>query len=329
MSVRGLVISCGLGAVLLASNACDVVHGPTGAAGAFDRTLTVSGPVDLNVRTGSGHIQIRTGPGDTVHVIGRLRANASWFAERNESRIRQIEAHPPIEQSSGTIRIGETTDSPLYRNISISYELVVPADTSVRSHTGSGGQSIGSVRGSVEARTGSGSIQIEQVGSNVDASTGSGHIETERVDGSFTAHTGSGSIRAGAVGGAVQARTGSGSIDVTQTGEAEADLRAGSGNIAISGARGPLRAHTGSGSITLGGRPAQNWDVSAGSGTISLSLAENAAFNLDARTSSGAIQTSIPVTVSGVVSRRELHGTVRGGGASVRATTGSGAIRIR
>jgi hypothetical protein len=60
-----------------------------------------------------------------------------------------------------------------------------------------------------------------------------------------------------------------------------------------------------------------------------MNLNDGAAFDLDARTGSGAIQTTVPVTVSGVVSRRELHGTVRGGGASVRATTGSGSIRIR
>ncbi len=329
MSVRGLLFACGLGAAVLASNGCDVVHGQTGAEGAFDRTLTVSGPVDLNVRTGSGHIQIRTSPGGTMQVIGHVRANASWFGEPPESRIRQIEAYPPIEQNGNTIRIGETTDNSLYRNISISYDLTVPVDTSVRSHSGSGGQSIGSVRGSVEARTGSGGINIAQIQGSVEASTGSGHIELERTDGSFTAHTGSGSIRAGATGGAVQARTGSGQIDVTQTGEADADLWTGSGSIAVAGARGLLRAHTGSGSITIGGRPTQSWDVSAGSGTITINLGESAAFNLDARTGSGAIDTTLPITVSGVVSRHELHGTVRGGGAPVQATTGSGSIRIR
>src|ERR1700680_686789 len=97
MSVRGLLFSCGLGTVLLASNGCDVVRAQTGAEGAFVRMLTVSGPVDLNVRTGSGNVQIRTGSGDTVHVIGHVRVNASWLGEPPETRIRQIHAHPPIQ----------------------------------------------------------------------------------------------------------------------------------------------------------------------------------------------------------------------------------------
>ena len=329
MSVRGLLVSCGLGAVLLASNGCDVIQAETGTEGTFDRTLTVSGPVDLNVRTGSGHVQIRSGPVDTVHAIGHVRANVSWFGEPSEPRIRQIEAHPPIEQNGNTIRIGETTDDSLYRNVSISYELVVPVETSVRAHSGSGSLAIGSVRGSVEARTGSGGIDIAQIDGNVEASTGSGHIDIERTAGSVNAHAGSGSIRAGAAGGAVQARTGSGQINVTQTGEAEADLWTGSGSIAIAGARGLLRVHTGSGGITISGRPAHTWDLSTGSGSITMDLNESAAFNLDARAGSGSIETTLPVTVSGVVSRRELQGTVRGGGAPVHATTGSGSIRIR
>ena len=329
MSVRELLFSCGLGAVLVASYGCDVVQGRTGVEGVFDRALVVSGAVDLNVRTGSGHVQIRTGPGDTVHVVGHVRANASWFGEPPESRIAEIQAHPPIEQDGNTIRIGETADNALYRNLSISYELTVPVDTSVRSHSGSGDQAIGSVRGAVEATSGSGAIHMAQIDGNVEASTGSGRIELERATGSFTAHTGSGSIRAGATEGAVQARTGSGQIDVTQTGEADADLRTGSGSIAIVGARGLLQAHTGSGRIAISGRPAHDWDLSAASGTITMNLAEDAAFDLGARSGSGAIDTTLPVTVSGVVSRHQLQGTVRGGGASVHATTGSGSIRIR
>lgn len=39
----------------------------------FERTLTVSGHVELDVATGSGSIHLTQGPAGSVHVFGRVR----------------------------------------------------------------------------------------------------------------------------------------------------------------------------------------------------------------------------------------------------------------
>ena len=70
-----LLFSLSLAAVLVSSAACDVVNvAAQTQTGTFERTLQVKGPVSLVVTTGSGNIQIRTGSGQTVHVIGRISA---------------------------------------------------------------------------------------------------------------------------------------------------------------------------------------------------------------------------------------------------------------
>jgi hypothetical protein len=167
----------------LSSAACGVVDvAAQTQTGTFERTLQVNGPVNLSVTTGSGDIQIRTGSGETVHVIGRIRAGGGVLAlDDPAARISQIEKNPPIEQTGATVRVGATGDNPLYRNISISYEITVPANAEIRSVTGSGSQSIGSVRGSVTAQSGSGSINIAEAGGDVRARTGSGSIRIERA----------------------------------------------------------------------------------------------------------------------------------------------------
>lgn len=275
-------------------SACDGIDVPVMAQslGTFERTLQISGPVDLDIRTGSGSIQIQTGPAGSVRVVGRIRANAGLMGGDPAARVSQIEANPPVEQTGAAIRIGHTNDNTLYQNVSISYELIVPADARIRSQTGSGSQSIGSVRGPVTARTGSGNISIAQTDGDVQAMTGSGSISVARANGNLNAQTGSGSIHANDVAGAITAQTGSGGIEVTQTGRGDIDLQ------------------TGSGSVDLG-------------------LTQNAAFTLSVRTGSGSIKTAHPVMVSGETSRRRLQGTVRGGGAKVDITTGSGSVVIR
>ena len=176
---------------------CDIAHlvaQSERARGSFERTLTVDGPVDLSVRSGSGGIQIRTGSGDRVQVIGKVSAGSSRDGLDPAERVRKVEAAPPITQEGNVIRIGETNDDPTYRNVSISYELVVPANTRLDAQTGSGSQTIGSVNGAVRAQTGSGSIRIERTGGSLFAQTGSGNIHADAVGGDVRAQTGSGSV---------------------------------------------------------------------------------------------------------------------------------------
>ena len=159
-------------------------------------------------------------------------------------------ANPPIEQTGNTIRIGRINDPAYRNNVSISYEIVVPAETRVRSNTGSGSQKIEGVRGPVDAHTGSGSIAMLDIGNDVVAETGSGSIGLDHVAGKVDAHTGSGSIRAEGVSGPIKAETGSGGISLSLTaaerGGAGLDVEAstGSGSIEVSGVNGSLRANT-------------------------------------------------------------------------------------
>jgi hypothetical protein len=304
------------------------------AEGKFQRTLTVTGPVDLDVSTGSGSIAIRAGSSTTVEISGMIRAND----DRNNNaleKVRYLEANPPIEQSGNTIRIGRISDPAYRNNVSISYEIFVPAETRVQSNTGSGSQKIEGVRGPVDAHTGSGSITMLDIGSDVVAQTGSGGIGLDHVAGRVDAHTGSGSIRAGDVSGSVKAQTGSGGITLSLAaaerggGGLDVEASTGSGSIEVSGVNGSLRANTGSGGITAGGIPAGDWKLDTSSGSITLRLDENASFDLHARSSSGSISTSHPITMTGTISKRELNGRVRNGGHLIEASTSSGSISIR
>lgn len=300
------------------------------AEGSFDRTLKVTGPVELNVRTGSGNIDVRTGDASSVHVRGMIRVNGGWHisAEEAERKVRALESKPPIEQTGNTIRIGHIEDPALRRHVSISYELVVPAETRLTSHTGSGDQSITGLGGPVRADTGSGNLKISSISGTARADTGSGDIELGSVKGDVYAETGSGNIRAAGCGSAFVASTGSGDVRLEQTGPGSASVESGSGNLEISGAHGSVNFHTGSGDITAQGELVAAWKLDTGSGNVTVRLPGEPAFDLYAHTGSGEITTNHPITVQGKVGRHELRGKVRGGGYLLDVGTGSGDIRI-
>jgi DUF4097 and DUF4098 domain-containing protein YvlB len=261
-------------------------------------------------------------------VTGHIKVT-NWFGGNADDRVKRIEANPPIQQSGNDIRIGHIDDTELLHNISISYDLVVPPETQLHSHTGSGSQTVEGLQKRIEIESGSGSLKISDINDTVRAETGSGGIEIDRVKGNVRTKTGSGSIRATDIAGGFEGQTGSGHIVLEQTASGSVRADTGSGGMELRGVRGSLQAEAGSGTITAEGNPTGSWTVHSGSGSIHLKLASDAGFDLDARTSSGSISVSQPVTVQGSIGRKELRGKVRGGGVPVEVETGSGNIDIQ
>lgn len=283
------------------------------AKGTFEQTLSVDEPIYLDVTTGSGSITIEAGAVDRVEIVGHVKVGTSWF-RRSESNaqelVEQLVADPPIELDGDKLRIGYLKGRGLKGNISISYEITVPATTRVKSGSGSG------------------SMTITDVAEIVKASTGSGRIEIRNIGGVATASSGSGSIRAEGIGGAFDGDTGSGRIYLSQNAPGDVKVSSGSGSIELRGVVGALHARAGSGRISVDGIQVGTWDIDTGSGSISVDLPDDAAFVLDAESNSGSIVVDHPVTMQGKISKRHMRGEVRGGGDLLKIDTGSGGIRV-
>jgi DUF4097 and DUF4098 domain-containing protein YvlB len=297
------------------------------AEGTFQRTLQVSGAASVDLSTGSGNVSVRTGNSGQVQITGHVKVT-NWFGGDAEKRVQAIVNNPPVEQSGNDIRIGHNPNPELMHNVSISYELTVPAETRLRSHTGSGNQEVRGLNDEAEIESGSGGLKISDMGATLRAETGSGDISIEQIKGSVRAKTGSGSIHATQIFGPFEGRTGSGHIVLAQAAAGSVHAETGSGGMELSGVQGSLEATAGSGSVSAEGHPTGSWTVRTGSGGVKLKMASSIGFDLSAHTSSGSIRVSQPVTVQGSLNHKELHGKVNGGGAPVDVETGSGNIEI-
>ncbi len=297
--------------------------------GHFARTVQVSGAVDLEVLTSSGTIDVRTGDSSTVRITGTIRASNGWSEGADaENKVHYLEANPPIEQHGNIIRVGRIENEDLQRYISISYEIVAPAETRLRSNSGSGDQNVSGLRGPVEASSGSGSLRLTNIGDMVRATTGSGHISVEGVQGPVRASTGSGEILATGVAGSLHASTGSGRITLRQTAPGDVEATSGSGTMQLEGVHGDVRAQTGSGNILVEGEGQSSWRLSTASGSVTVRLPGQQGFTLHARTVSGRVSTAREMTVQGALSKHELEGKVGDGGLMLDVSTVSGNIQV-
>jgi len=298
--------------------------------GSFHRVISVTGAVNVDLVTGSGNVNVRTGSSNQVQITGHIRAGG-WLSDGGgaDEKVRKLEANPPIQQSGNDIRIGHIDDPELRHNVSISYDVVVPENTELHSHTGSGDQQIEGLHGTVEVGSGSGRLSISDIGDAVRAEAGSGDMEIHDVKGNLKAKTGSGTIRATQIGGGFEGETGSGNITLEQTSAGSVRAHTGSGDLELHLQRGSLDAQTGSGTINVAGDPTGAWTLHTGSGDVHLKLTAAASFDLDARTSSGELSVDQPITVQGTIGKKEIRGKVRGGGVPVNVETGSGDIRVQ
>jgi hypothetical protein len=266
------------------------------ADASFDRTLNVSGAPNVSVSTGSGNVHLHPGSANQVHIVAHLHSGHNgWMSGGSDvdSRIQQIANNPPIVQSGNDITIGERhNNNDLYRNISIDYDITLPASSNIT------------------AGSGSGDVDIQNVGATLKAQTGSGNVNAIGIQGMATLGTGSGDIT------------------LHQTGSGDVKAETGSGNIHLQGLSGALKASTGSGDIEAGGQPTADWRLSTGSGSVRL-IVGNAHFNFDAETGSGSITVSQPITMQGSLNRHHVSGVVNGGGPTVKVGTGSGDIQVK
>jgi len=285
------------------------------ASGTFSRTLSVNGAPTISVSTGSGHIHVTTGSQSEVRIDAKVSTEHGWSFTghgSDEDRVREITSNPPIVQNGNAITIGPSSgDWERYRNISIDYDVVLPAATTLKVGTGSGDVEVSNVTMLLSAQTGSGDVRLNNIGAAPHVGTGSGTIRAEGVHG------------------AASLETGSGDIELHQELAGDVKAQTGSGSIRLYGVNGAVKAGTGSGDVEIDGYPASDWKLDTGSGSVHLSLNNQAHYTLNANTSSGSINVSAPITMQASLNKQHVVGTVRGGGATIRVSTGSGDITVK
>jgi Putative adhesin len=312
-----------LASLALASAGCAM--GPA-ASGSFDRTLTVTAPIRLELANASGNVSITGSADNKVHVHAEVRSSGVGF-DSPQKRLDEIVSNPPIEQKGDTVRIGK--DISRIRNVSISYVIEVPHDTEVSTQVASGSQTIVNVRGPVKAEAASGSIRVDHIDRQTQLNTLSGSIDAQNIGDDLRASSASGSVTAANIKGDVRTSALSGTTQISRP-DGRVDADTASGTVEVQGATRDVKAHAASGRVDVQGNPnaSSYWDLKTVSGVVQLGVPSNANFHLSAEAVSGQIKTDVPIVIE-EQGKHSLRARMGNGGGRVEVRTISGEIRVR
>lgn len=295
----------------------------------FERSFDVTGPSALDVSTIRGKIDVAVGEPGRVVVTGTATVRVDWNVPADAAAIAQrVADNPPVRRDGETIHAGSPSDPAELRAVTVSYQIRVPPDTAVTTTSESGETTVRGIARPLVIRTTSGAIDVTEVGDTAAVTTGSGAVIVDGVGGALSITTNSSSITARALLGDVRIRTKSGAVEATLTGEGDADVETGSSAIGLSGIRGGATTASRSGRIAMHGVPRRDWSVSTGSGGVEIAIASSAPFTLDASTASGSVKVA-GGAVEGSVAKRNVAGSIAGGGPTVKVVSRSGSIVVR
>ena len=290
------------------------------AASRVERTLKLEPGGTFRLDSDVGAVVVRGKAGSGAHVV----------FDSSRSDLEEVLRFDFDEKP------GEASVTAKYRHHSwfdgfhgrVDVSVEVPSDTAVDIHTAGGSIRLSALKRPAKLRTSGGSLTVDDLSADLDGDTSGGSVHVHDVAGKARVRTSGGSIEAGRIRGSLDAETSGGSVRIESV---TGDLKAHSsgGPIRIFDAGGRVEADTSGGGVEvafakgngLGGR------IESSGGGITVSLDPSVHLEIDAHAE--RVESDLPLMTHGAYSRESLHGTLNGGGPSLRLDTSGGSIHIR
>ena len=279
----------------------------------FNKTETIALDGKVMISNISGNVTVKTWDKGEVKIDAVKMSRASSL-EKAKENAQQVAIEVTNADNAVHIKVKYPEGHHEGLNVSINFDLMIPAKAALDATSVSGDVKVEKIGGPLKAGTVSGDVTVLGAAKDVDAKTVSGDVQVSNVTGDAYLKTVSGEVKADHIVGSIDAETVSGNVELTDISAAKTvSGKALSGNVIYKG------------KLNKDGR----YTFSAHSGDIDVTIPADSAFEFSGETFSGSISTDFKVEVSGKLSKREVHGTVNGGGAVLRLKAFSGDVNLK
>jgi hypothetical protein len=280
----------------------------------FDKTETIALDGKVTLSNISGDVVVKTWDKGEVKIEG-VKLSKAVSLDKAKENAAQVTIE--VTKSDGGVQIKAKYPEGIghrHLNVSVNFTLTIPAKGGLDAKTVSGDVKVEKIGGALKAGSVSGNVTVLGAAKGVDANTVSGDVTVSDVTGDVYIKSVSGNTKAERVIGSIEAETVSGDVKLWNISEAKTvSAKALSGNVTYEG------------KLNKEGR----YTFKAHSGDIEVTVPAESAFEFSAQTFSGDISTDFKVEVTGKISKKEVHGTVNGGGADLQLKAFSGNVYLK
>jgi len=303
-----------------------------GAAILAGGTARAESRIEKNLRLEpGGTFTLNTDLG-AVKVRGTDRSGARIVVTSRREELEEL-LRFQFDEGSGSVTVTARKRHPISsffgsNRASVAFEIEVPSKTRVNVDTSGGAIRLEALAGDTKLDTSGGGVDVHDHTGSVDAHSSGGGIELARVKGKCNVETSGGGITADDIDGSLDADTSGGSIHLSVV-RGNIKAHTSGGGIRIREAGGRVEADTSGGSVqasfTKGN--ARGGTIESSGGGVSVSIDPGIGLAIDA--SGNSVDSELPLTVRGEISRQHLHGVLGGGGETLRLRTSGGSVHIK
>lgn len=285
-----------------------------------EKSFSVQPGGTLRVSSFKGEIRVSPSNDGMVKITARQKIKASSDAEADEF-LRKLEL-TIVQSGSMVSAVANHEKAPFWTRlmrepwppVSVDFIVTVPASFATKLSTSGGMVLVDDMTGAVNVRSSEGHIYLRKMGGEVDAQTSDGNMTLDEGHGRVRLATSRGSITVGRVMGS-------------------ADISSSVGSIKVDVAGGTLRASTHAGTLIAGllGPLAGECVLSNSDGSVRVTVDKGAAFQLDAATSGGRVETEgIKLTAEKSNEKKtSVAGAANGGGPLLKIRTSDGDVSVK
>jgi len=200
------------------------------------------------------------------------------------------------------------------QSVTVNLNVTVPNQTSLELTTHNGAVEITNIAGQTNATTHNGRVTASHISGNAALKTHNGSITCKQISGDMNLRTHNGRVTASHISGNTALKTHNGSVTCK--------LISGDMN---------LRTHNGSVKVFYSETAPPICDISivTHNGGIDFTAPTNLSAETEISTHNGSINTDLPITIIGKLTKRKLTGKVGAGEGKLRLETHNGSIKIK
>jgi len=317
-------------AILVAVLSCQG-NAQDGKTPTITKTFELNEPGTLNSKSSGGGITVLSHNKSEVEVQAFVRKNGKILSPSDQKVDDVLENFDlEIERNGSVItaNANRKTKFSLFKNMGISFTIIVPREMSCNVSSSGGGLRISGVEGTHDFSSSGGSVILENTGGTTRAKSSGGRVEATNHMGDIHLTSSGGGVTLDEAKGSVYAHSSGGGVHLTDI-HGEVEAGSSGGGVRISGECAYVKAKSSGGSVRVNiSNLSKGLHLQSSGGGVDAIIYNGDELGLDLDLSSSRVHIELH-NFSGRSEKDRVKGTMNDGGIPVYMRASGGSVKVR